>query len=37
MCDAASANEHIFYTISDVQMYNFTIVAGIGIQNLPLH
>jgi hypothetical protein len=28
---------HIFYTISDVQMYNFTIIAGIGIQNLPLH
>jgi hypothetical protein len=28
---------HIFYTISDLQMYNFTIVAGIGIQNLPLH
>jgi hypothetical protein len=28
---------HIFYTISDVQIYNFTIVAGIGIQNLPLH
>jgi len=30
VCDAASANEHIFYTITDVQMYNFTIVAGIG-------
>jgi hypothetical protein len=27
----------MFYTISDVQLYNFTIVAGIGIQNLPLH
>jgi hypothetical protein len=28
---------HMFYTISNVQMYNFAIVAGVAIQNLPLH
>jgi hypothetical protein len=37
LCDAASANEHIFYTITDVQMYNFTIVAGIGKYRICLY